>query len=141
MTTFRGGREAAATLRAHVLELLGAVREWTEGDHDSEVICWASGTVTTFFYVETGTDGTPDLGVLRVVTPVATVGDRDAALGFCNELNLYATTNRWTIAPGHYNGAPIAAHDTTGGAPEAARSASDVRTIRTDRLPESGTAI
>ena len=38
------------------------------------------------------------------MTPVATVGDKDAALGSCNELNLYATTNRWTIAPGHYNG-------------------------------------
>ncbi len=104
MTTFGGGREAAATLRARVLEFLGAEREWTEGDHDSEVICWTSGTVTTFFYVEAGTDDTPDLGVLRVVTPVATVGDKDAALGSCNELNLYATTNRWTIAPGHYNG-------------------------------------
>jgi hypothetical protein len=38
------------------------------------------------------------------MTPVATVGDRDFALGFCNELNLRAPTNRWTIAPGHYGG-------------------------------------
>ena len=101
MSLFGGGLAAAAALRGRVLELLGAEPEWTDGDDDSAVIYWTSGPVTTFFCVEAGPDDAPDLGVLRVMTPVATVGDRDFALGFCNELNLYATTNRWTIAPGH----------------------------------------
>jgi hypothetical protein len=35
---------------------------------------------------------------------------------------------------------PIGAHQANGGEPEAARTASGVRTIRTDHLPESGTA-
>ena len=79
---FGRGRIAASALRGRVLECLGAEPEWTGGDHECDLVCWTAGPATTFLYVEDGPGDTPDLGVLRVVTPVATVGDRDAALGF-----------------------------------------------------------
>jgi hypothetical protein len=60
---------------------------------------WTSGPVTTFFTVEPGAQATPDLAVLGVMTPVATAGDVSLALEQCNSLNLYGTTNRWTVAP------------------------------------------
>ena len=102
MSLFGGGRVAAIALRGGVLDRLDAEPEWTDGDHDDTVICWAAGPATTFFCVEDGPDGAPDLGVLRVFTPVATVGDAEAAHKRCNTLNTYATTSRWMIAPGSY---------------------------------------
>jgi hypothetical protein len=105
MSRFGSGQVAATALRGRVLERLGAEPEWTDGDHDDKFVCWTAGPATTFFCVEDGPDGAPDLGVFRVFTPVATVGDAAAALTRCNTLNSYATTNRWMIAPGSYEDA------------------------------------
>jgi hypothetical protein len=105
VSLFGAGRVAAITLRGGVLERLGAEAEWTNGDHGDTVICWAAGPATTFFCVEDGPDGAPDLGVLRVFTPVAGVGDAEGAHKRCNALNTYATTSRWMIAPGSYEDA------------------------------------
>jgi hypothetical protein len=104
VSLFGGGRVVAAALRGRVLERLGAEAEWTEGDHDDDFICWTAGPATTFFCVEDGPDDAPDLGVLRVFTPVAMVGDVTAALEGCGALNTWATTNRWIVAPGTREG-------------------------------------
>ena len=98
MTTFGGGRVAAATLRARVLEFLGAEPEWITGDHRDGIMTWTSGPVTTIFEVQEGAASTPDLGVLRIWTPVAQIGNAASARTLCNSLNLYTTTNRWTAA-------------------------------------------
>ena len=105
MSTFGSGQVAATALRGRVLERLSAELEWTDGDGDDDFVSWTAGPATTFFCVEDGPDGAPDLGVFRVFTPVATVGDVEAALTRCNTLNSYATTNRWMIAPGSYEDA------------------------------------
>src|ERR1700761_9467012 len=89
VSLFGGGRVAAIALRRGVLERLGAEPEWTDGDHDDNVICWTAGPGTTFFGVGDGPDGAPDLGVLRVFTPVATVGDMEEALEWCGALNTW----------------------------------------------------
>lgn len=104
VSLFGGGRVAAIALRGRVLQCLGAEPEWTEGDHDDYAIRWTAGPATTFLCVENGPDDAPDLAVLRVVSPVATVGDVATALGCCNMLNTHATTNRWMITPGSYDG-------------------------------------
>jgi hypothetical protein len=96
---FGTGLVAAAELRRRILERLGAEPEWTEGDHDSVEMRWTSGPVTTFFTVEPGAEATPDLGVLRVTSPVATAGDRRLGLLQCLGLNMVAMTHRWTIGP------------------------------------------
>ena len=98
MTTFGGGRVAAATLRARVLGFLGAEPEWITGDYRDGVMTWTSGPVTTIFEVHEGAANTPDLGVLRIWTPVAQIGNAASARTLCNSLNLYTTTNRWTAA-------------------------------------------
>jgi hypothetical protein len=98
MTTFGGGRAAAATLRARILEFLGAEAEWMTGDHRDRVMTWTSGPVRTIFEVREGAANTPDLGVLRIWTPVAQIGNAAFARTLCNSLNLYTTTNRWTAA-------------------------------------------
>ncbi len=104
MVVFGHGRTSTAGLRAAILASLAAEPEWLTGEHDGDVMSWTSGPVTTSFYVEPAADATPDLGVLRVVTPVATVGDLAFALEQCNMLNLYTTTNRWTLTPAHFDG-------------------------------------
>src|SRR6185437_7836013 len=96
---FGTGLVTAAELRQRILERLGAELEWTVGDNDSAEIRWTSGPVTTFFVVEPGAAATPDLGVLRVTSPVATVGDKGLGLLQCHVLNMVAMTHRWTIAP------------------------------------------
>jgi hypothetical protein len=98
VSLFGGGRLAAAALRGRLLELLGAEPEWTTGDHDSPVMAWKSGPATTFFHVTAGAAGTPDLGMLRVYTPVAWVGNGNAARDVCLDLNANATTVRWSVA-------------------------------------------
>jgi hypothetical protein len=98
MATFGGGQMAAATLRARVLEFLGAEPEWITGDHRDRVMTWTSGPARTIFEVQEGAANAPDLGVLRIWTPVAEIGNAAAARTLCNSLNLYTTTNRWTVA-------------------------------------------
>jgi len=99
LSMFGTGLVAAAILRRRILDRLGAEPEWTEGDHNSADMRWTSGPVTTFFTVEPGAEATPDLGVLRVTSLVATVGDRGLGLLQCHVLNMVAMTHRWTIAP------------------------------------------
>lgn len=96
---FGSGRFAAATLRARLLDLLGAEPEWMTGDHDAAGIGWNSGLATTMFEVSDGAEGTPDLGVLRVFTPVAVAGNGNAARDVCAELNAGTGTARWSVAP------------------------------------------
>ena len=95
---FGSGRFAAAALRARLLELLGAEREWMLGEHDSPGIVWSSGLATTVFEVTEGAAATPDLGVLRVYTPVATARNGNAARDVCSELNESTATARWSVA-------------------------------------------
>ena len=102
---YNAGRELAASLRDLVLQDLGAEAEWTAGDSHAQSVLWTSGPVTTVFAVDDGPDEAPDLGVLRIFTNVATVGNREAALNRAARLNVSATTSRWRVAPGSYGGA------------------------------------
>ncbi len=97
VSLFGSGRVAAAALRSRVLERLGAEPEWTHSSEDGTLMAWMSGPAATFFRVSDGAEGTPDLGVLRIVTPVATIEDLDAAREQCDRLNRATTTSRWTI--------------------------------------------
>ena len=95
---FGSGQYAAAALRGRLLELLGAEPEWMVGDYDSPGIVWNSGLATTMFEVTEGADGTPDLGVLRVYTPIATAGNGNTARDVCMVLNASTATARWSVA-------------------------------------------
>ena len=98
---FGGGRVAAAALRSRVLKRLGAEPEWTDGELDASIVSWKPGLPSTFFHVYAAAPGTPDLGVLEILTPVAWVGDTSAARQLCYDLNTYATTNQWVVLPQH----------------------------------------
>ena len=50
------------------------------------------------FEVTEGADGTPDLGVLRVCTPIASAGNGNTARDVCLELNASTATARWSVA-------------------------------------------
>ena len=95
---FGGGRVAAAALRARLLALLGAEPDWLIGDHDSREVIWNSGIATTLFEVADAADGTPDLGVLRVSTPVASARNGNAARDLCLQLNAATGITRWSVA-------------------------------------------
>ncbi|HEX4834015.1 MAG TPA: hypothetical protein VH478_23320 [Trebonia sp.] len=97
MSLFGGGLSAAAALRARILERLGAEEEWTRASDDLGLVAWMSGPAVTFFRIGDGAEGTPDLGILRIVTPVAAIGDAEAALAECDRLNQGAITSRWTV--------------------------------------------
>ena len=99
-----GGLRAAISLRAGVLRRLGAEPEWMAGDSGAQLVSWTAGLATTFFEVAAGPADAPGLGVLRVCTPVVNVGDMEVALSRCAALNTGATTSRWLIAPGRYDG-------------------------------------
>jgi hypothetical protein len=99
-----GGLSAAVSLRAGVLKRLGAEPEWMAGDYGAPLISWTAGLATTFFEVTAGPAAAPGLGVLRVYTPVVNVWDVEAALSRCAVLNTGATTSRWLISPGRYDG-------------------------------------
>ena len=68
------------------------------GDHDSPGIVWNSGLATTMFEVTEGADGTPDLGVLRVCTPIAAAGNGNAARDVCWSSTRRTATARWSVA-------------------------------------------
>ncbi len=87
---------AALALRARILESVGAE---TAPAADESVAAWQTGPVTTYLAVEAGAEATPDLAVLRVVTPAGTAGDMGAALGRCGALNALGGTSRWTAGP------------------------------------------
>lgn len=95
---FGGGRVAAAALRARLLALLGAEPDWLIGGHDSRQVIWNSGVATTLFEVADAADGTPDLGVLRVITPVASARNGNAARDLCLQLNAETGLTRWSVA-------------------------------------------
>ena len=98
VSLFGGGQMAAAALRGRILERLGAEPKWMTGTHDSPEIVWNSGLATTMFEVAEGAASTPDLGVLRVYTPVAAARNGDAARDVCAELNASTATVRWSVA-------------------------------------------
>lgn len=95
---FGGGRVAAAALRARLLALLGAEPDWLIGGYDSRQVVWNSGVATTLFEVADAADGTPDLGVLRVITPVASARNGNAARDLCVQLNAATGLTRWSVA-------------------------------------------
>lgn len=95
---FGSGLYAAISLRSRLLELLGAEPGWTHGDSGTPRLAWKSGPATTFFRVSEGGAATPDLGVLRVCTPVAVCGNTAAAVSACAELNARTGTARWSLA-------------------------------------------
>ncbi|MCL2584134.1 MAG: hypothetical protein FWE35_16950 [Streptosporangiales bacterium] len=101
MSPFGNGLSAAIMLRERILGCLGAKTdaeaEWTRETENLELVAWMSGPVATFFRVGEGAAHTPDLGVLRVVTPVTVIDDLDAALETCDRLNQAATLSRWTV--------------------------------------------
>ena len=88
MSVFGRGLSAAVTLRQRILEDLGAEEEWT--GHGPDFIAWMSGPAATFFHVQPSEAVTPDLGVLRIVTPVAAAVDRSAACCDCDQLTAFA---------------------------------------------------
>ncbi len=92
---FGNGLAAAAGLRARVLELLGAEPEWIDGEHEHTQMIWKPGLPTTFFTIRPASEETPDLGVLRVETPVAAAEDEAAALEYCATTG--ALSNRWAV--------------------------------------------
>ena len=95
---FGSGLYAATALRSRLLELLGAEPEWTHGDARMPWLAWKSGPATTFFRVSEGGAATPDLGVLRVYTPIALCGNTTAAVSVCAELNARTGTAHWSMA-------------------------------------------
>lgn len=96
MSVFGGGLSAAVTLRERILRALGAEDAWIErGDRD--FVAWMSGPAATFFHTQRGAQNAPDLGVLRIVTPVAVAVDRAAACYDCDQLNREATVSRWAF--------------------------------------------
>ena len=95
---FGGGRAAAAALRARLLALLGAEPDWLIGGHDSRQVIWNSGVATTLFEVADAADGTPDLGVLRVITPVTSARNGNAARDLCLQLNAATGLTCWLVA-------------------------------------------
>lgn len=92
---FGNGMGAAAALRARVLKLLGAEPEWIDGEHEHTQMIWKPGLPTTFFFVQPASDETPDLGVLRVETPLVAAEDEAAALKYCATAGELA--NRWAV--------------------------------------------
>lgn len=95
---FGGGRVATAALRARLLALLGAEPDWLIGGHDSRQVIWNSGVATTLFEVADAADGTPDLGVLRVITPVTPARNGNAVRDLCLQLNAATGLTRWSVA-------------------------------------------
>lgn len=91
------GQEAVLAARARLLEQLSAEQGWLVGDPDDEIVSWLPSALVTHFSATAGGPNTPTLGVLRIATPVTTYSDQVAAQRWCNELNLYATTSRWTL--------------------------------------------
>jgi len=98
MAIFGDGLTAARTVRARLLDRLGAEREWLSGEPDDPVVSWVPSVLATDFGAAPAAQHTPDLGVLRIVTDVSTVGDVAAGHSLCNALNIYTTTNSWALA-------------------------------------------
>ena len=99
MSLFGSGLSAAVALRARILDRIGAEEEWTRTSEELSLIVWMSGPVATYFRVDHGAGDTPDLGILRIWTPVGAIGDLEAAWWQCDRLNRTATTSRWAVVP------------------------------------------
>ncbi|HEY1702325.1 MAG TPA: hypothetical protein VGG75_21675 [Trebonia sp.] len=103
MSLFGNGLSAAVALRVRILERLGATdaaeEPWATSSPDLDLVAWMSGPVATFFRVDHGGESTPDLGTLKVLTPVAVVENREVAQCHCDRLNReQATASRWIIS-------------------------------------------
>lgn len=109
MSQFGSGTAAAVALRRRILDLLGAEPQWLIGDDDATEIAWKPGPAVTFFHVTSGRPDRRDVGVLRISTPVARVGNSAAAKDLCLGFNTYVTTSR---GPWPRPGEAVAPHQT-----------------------------
>jgi hypothetical protein len=103
VSLFGNGLSAAVALRVRLLDRLGATdaaeEPWVTSSPDLDLVAWMSGPVATFFRVDHGGESTPDLGTLKVLTPVAVVENLKVAQWHCDRLNRErATVSRWTIS-------------------------------------------
>jgi hypothetical protein len=91
------GLAAALETRAWLLDQLGAEEDWLVGDPDQTTISWLPSALATRFSVTVAGAASPALAMLRIATPVTAFGDKANAQLQCADLNLYTTTNRWTL--------------------------------------------
>jgi hypothetical protein len=103
VSLFGNGLSAAVALRMRILDRLGATdaaeEPWVTSSPDLDLVAWMTGPVATFFRVDHGGESTPDLGTLKVLTPVAVVENREVAKRHCDRLNReQATASRWIIS-------------------------------------------
>lgn len=98
MALFGSGLTAVLELREQILRALGAEEEWLErGGGEFDFVAWMTGPAATFFHTQSASQDTPDLGVLRIVTPVAVEADGAAGCREADRLNRQATVSRWAF--------------------------------------------
>ncbi|MBL7501833.1 hypothetical protein I6A84_33505 [Frankia sp. CNm7] len=96
---FNTGLPLAAELRAHVLRRLGAEDDWVGRGPDGTGLTWRHSELATFLELLAVPRGASSVAVLRVTTPVSTIGDPARAAALCERLNDACTLNRWMAGP------------------------------------------
>ncbi|WP_157488800.1 hypothetical protein [Pseudofrankia sp. DC12] len=96
---FNTGLPLAADLRTHLLSQLGAEEEWIGRGPDGTGLLWRHSELGTLLELLPVPDGASAVAVLRVTTPVSTIGDPARARALCQRLNAEITLNRWIAGP------------------------------------------
>ena len=96
---FNTGLPLAAELRAQLLRELGAEDEWVGPGPEGTGLLWRHSELGTLLELLPVAGGASSVAVLRVTTPVSTIGDPDRALALCQRLNAESTLNRWVAGP------------------------------------------
>ncbi|MBL7622488.1 hypothetical protein [Frankia sp. AgB1.8] len=96
---FNTGLPLAADLRTHLLSQLGAEEEWIGPGPDGTGLLWRHSELGTLLELLPVPDGASAVAVLRVTTPVSTIGDPARARALCQRLNAEITLNRWIAGP------------------------------------------
>ncbi len=91
------GLVTALETRAWLFGQLNAEEDWLVGDPDQTTISWLPSALATRFSVTAAGPASPALAILRIATPVTAFGDKANAQLWCDDLNLYTTTNRWML--------------------------------------------
>ena len=94
------GLVTALETRTWLLGQLNAEEHWLVGDPDQTTISWLPSALATRFSVTAAGPASPALAILRIATPVTAFGDKANAGLWCDQLNLYTTTNRWALEEG-----------------------------------------
>src|SRR5262245_60837260 len=84
---FNTGLPLAARLREHVLRHLGAEDEWIGQGQDGTGMVWRHSELGTLLELLGVPGGASSVAVLRVTTPVTTVGDAPRAAALCRRHN------------------------------------------------------